>query len=61
MAEVGVHRHCDNFTVHIMKFIGFVTESNNFCRTHKGAREKGQEFSSENFFRRLLKSETTVV
>ena len=36
-----------------MKFIGFVTESNNFCRTHKGARKKRQKFLSENLKTRL--------
>lgn len=48
MGEVGIHGNSNNFTVHIMKFIGFVTKSDNFCRTHKGAREKGQKCSSEN-------------
>ena len=40
MAEVGVHWNRYNFTVYIMKFVGFVTESNNFCRAHKSAWEK---------------------
>ena len=57
VAEVGIHRHCNDFTVHIMKFIGFVTESNNFCRTHKGARKKGRNSYQRMFFKRLLKSE----
>lgn len=43
MAYVGTHWNGNSFTVHVMKFIGFVTEINDFCRIHKGEIQRIEE------------------
>ena len=53
VGEVGIHGNGHDFAVHVMELIGFVTESDNFRRTHKGARKKGQKISSESLKTRI--------